>query len=67
LDFIEHLPMSKEEVERVKVSLSFGKLIDVLDLFGMVNCKGEVYDLGIIFRYEIEEALEKNKVRKFIC
>lgn len=58
--FIEQLPMSKEEVERAKASLSFGKLIDILDLFRIINCENDIYDLDIAFRYKIEEADEKN-------
>jgi len=59
LEFIEQLPMSKSEVERMKIELSFGKLINVLDVFGIINCEGEIYNIDLVFKYETEEAIEK--------
>jgi hypothetical protein len=64
LQFIEKLPMSKEDVERIKVSLSFGKLVDVLDLFGIICCKESVYDMDIISRYELNESSETDDKEK---
>jgi ABC-type multidrug transport system fused ATPase/permease subunit len=57
LEFIEQLPMSKEEAERMKEELSFSKLINLLDLFGIICCKDGMYDLDLIVRNEMEEAI----------
>lgn len=67
LEFIEQLPMTEEEVERMKKELSFGKLINVLDLFNIINCENGIYDIDLIFKYKTEETIDeksegKNKI-----
>ena len=52
IEFFEQLPLSKSEVDRMKVELSFGKLIDVLDLFGVITCEGGVYELDAIYEHQ---------------
>lgn len=55
--FIEQLPMKREEVERMKISLSYGKLINILDLFNIISCEKGIYDMDIIFEFQTEEAI----------
>lgn len=55
VEFIEGLPMSREDVEQMKISLSFGKLIDILDLFEIIYCEKGVYNLDLAFKYRVEE------------
>jgi hypothetical protein len=46
LELIEKLPMEEDEIKRMKVELSYGKLIDILDLIGIINNEDGVYDVN---------------------
>lgn len=51
VEFLEDLPMKKEDVEQMKVALSFDKLIDVLEAADIINYENGVYNMNIIFKY----------------
>jgi hypothetical protein len=57
-EFIEDLPMKKEEVERMRVALSYNKLIDVLETARIIESKKGVYDIGLVFKYEIGDIFD---------
>jgi hypothetical protein len=58
VEFIEDLPKSKEEVERLRVALSFNKLIDVLETTKIIESKKETYDIGLVFKYHVGELID---------
>jgi len=58
VEFIEQLPMSKEEIEDMRKELSFDKIFDMLELFSIISCEKGIYDLDIVFKYEAEGELE---------
>lgn len=62
MQFIEDLPMKIEDAERMKVSLSFGKLINLLDLFGLIIYEGETCDLDRVSRRDVEKIMERNGI-----
>jgi hypothetical protein len=60
VEFIEELPMEKEEFERTKIALSFGKLIDVFEAARIISNSGKLYDLDLLFKNEAAETLSEN-------
>lgn len=58
VEFIEDLPINKEEVERMRASLSFNKLIDVLETTRVIECKKNIYDIGLAFKYGIGDMFD---------
>jgi hypothetical protein len=55
VEFVEDLPKQKEDVEQMKLALSFGKLIDILRAARVITCRNGVYEMDIVFRYDFEE------------
>jgi hypothetical protein len=53
-EFIEQLPMKKEEVEKMKIELSYGKLIEILDLIGIITFDNGMYYLDVKLQEKIE-------------
>lgn len=49
IEFIEDLPMAKVDVDKLRVALSFNKLIDVLDTVRIIRCGKEEYSLDVTF------------------
>jgi hypothetical protein len=62
IEFFEDLPMKKEELERVRVTLSFEKLINILELFGIIYCEGGVCDVDVIFKCRTKEAIGEDGI-----
>jgi hypothetical protein len=60
IEFIEDMPIKKEEIERMRVALSFNKLIDVLEYAHIIKCSEGLYDLDLVFKYRIEKIMEDN-------
>jgi hypothetical protein len=58
IEFLEELPKSKEEVDQMRVALSFRKLIDFFEAADIITCENGVYDIDIIFRAQVEAAME---------
>jgi hypothetical protein len=63
IEFFEDLPMKKEELEQVKVTLSFEKLINILELFGIIYCEGAVCDVDVIFKCRTKEAIGEEWIK----
>jgi hypothetical protein len=61
-EFIGQLPMKKEEVEKMKVELSFGKIIDILEVIGIISCRRGIYDVRIIFDCQVDELMREKVV-----
>lgn len=57
IECIEDLPMSVEEVERLKTSLSFGKIIDVLEATRIISIQNGVYYFDLRFKYTFDEII----------
>lgn len=55
IEFIEDLPMSVEDVDRLKKSLSFGKIIEVLEVTRIITAHKGVYSLDIHFKYKFDK------------
>lgn len=53
IEFIEELPMKKDEVDRLRTSLSFDKLINVLEATRIISCENNEYVMDIVFRYKM--------------
>lgn len=66
LDFVGSLPKIKQEVERIKISLSFGKIVELLELFGVICCKKDIVDLDPLLRLKYDVGVvaeeEENKI-----
>ena len=60
--FIADLPMETEEVERMKASLSFGKLINLLDLFGIIVFEEGRCILDRVSGRDIERLMEEEGI-----
>ena len=56
--FVLDLPMKLEDVRRMKIALSFGKLIGLLDLFGIIRVEGGMCVLDRIYQHDIEKTME---------
>jgi hypothetical protein len=61
-EFIEQLPMKKEELEKMKVELSFGKIIDILEVIGIISCRRGIYDVKIVFDCEVDELMREKVI-----
>lgn len=57
VEFIEELPMKKEEVDKLRTSLSFDKLINVLEATRIISCENNEYVMDIVFRYKMIDIL----------
>jgi len=57
VDFIEHLPKSKEEVEEIKIALTFGRIIEMLELLDIVYCENNVYKLDPLIQLQRSTAI----------
>jgi hypothetical protein len=57
VEFMEDLPKSKEEINRLKVSLSFNKLIDILVVTKILYYYKKTYDINLKFKFAYEQAL----------
>jgi len=60
IEFIEDMPIKKDEVEKMRVALSFNKLIDVLKYARIIKCSRGLYDIDLVFKYRIEKMTEEN-------
>lgn len=58
IEFIEDLPMKKEEIERLRISLSYNKLVDVLETAKIIECEGKTYDVNLVFKYKVGDLIE---------
>lgn len=59
IEFIEDLPLNVAEVEQMRVSLSFGKLIHVLETSGVICFRDGMCDLDLVFRRDVGHVLEE--------
>lgn len=59
IEFIEDLPLSREEVARTEKALSFNKIIDVLEAAGIIVLERGHWNIDLIFKYEAEGMMEK--------
>lgn len=59
IEFMEDLPMSREEVTRTEKALSFNKIIDVLEAVGIIVLERGYWNIDLIFKYEAEGMMEK--------
>lgn len=57
VEFIEDLPMKKEDVARLKTSLSFEELIEVSEAVSIISHKKGYYVVDISFRNEMRDIL----------
>jgi len=64
IEFIEDLPMKKEDLERMRKSLSYDKIIDVLETVNIITYKDGFYDVDLIFKYRTEQAMESENNSK---
>lgn len=64
IEFIEDLPIKKEDLERMRKSLSYDKIIDVLETVNIIICKNGLYDVDLIFKYRTEQAIESENNMK---
>ncbi|HOW60562.1 MAG TPA: hypothetical protein P5548_01430 [Candidatus Moranbacteria bacterium] len=58
IEFIEDMPIKKDEVEKMRVALSFNKLIDVLEYARIIKCSKGLYDVDLVFKYRVEKVIE---------
>jgi hypothetical protein len=54
VEFVEQLPMKKEEVEKMKIELSYGKLINILDLIGIITYENDMCYLDVRLQEKVE-------------
>ena len=67
IEFIEGMPMKKEDLEQMRVALSFNKLIDVLETVDIIEIEKESYSVNLEFAYQVEKAIEEeNRYIKFL-
>jgi hypothetical protein len=64
VEFFEKLPLKKEEVDRMKIELSYGKLIEIFDLAGIISMADGFYDLSIKFKVKKEAEKEEEEEKK---
>jgi hypothetical protein len=53
IQFIEELPRKKEEIEKIKVALSNDKLINILELIGLISCEDDIYDIDVSLKSKL--------------
>ena len=58
IEFIEELPMKKEEIDKLRMSLSFDKLINVLEATKIIANENGEYVMDIVFRYKMIDILD---------
>jgi hypothetical protein len=61
-EFIEKLPMKKEDVEKMKVALSFGKIIDIMEVIEIISCWKGIYDVRIVFDCKVDEMMREKGI-----
>ncbi|MEF3692168.1 MAG: hypothetical protein V3574_03910 [Candidatus Moraniibacteriota bacterium] len=59
IEFVEDLPLAKDEVERMRKTLSFDKIIDVLEAVEIIVLKDGKWDLELGLKYEAEGIMKK--------
>jgi len=59
IEFIEDLPLSREEVARMKKTLSFNKIIDVLEAVGIIVLERGYWNMDLEIKFKAEGILEK--------
>lgn len=59
IEFIEDLPKDKDDVERMRVALSFNKIIDVLSTVKLIVFEKKLCILERKFKYDMENVLEE--------
>lgn len=59
IEFVEDLPLKKDEVEKMRKALSFDKIIDVLEAVGIIVSKDGKWDLELGLKYKAEGVMEK--------
>jgi hypothetical protein len=59
VEFIEDFPVKKEDVERMRTSLSFNKIIDVLETASIIMCEEGVYSMDLFFKHSIENLIKE--------
>lgn len=64
IEFIEDLPAKKEDVEKLRLSLSYDKIFDVLETVDIIVCKNGSYDINLRFKYQVEQIMESENYRK---
>lgn len=57
IEFIEDLPIKIEDVNRLKKSLSFGKIVEVLEATRIITPQKGVYYLDIYFKYKFDDII----------
>ena len=64
IEFVEDLPLAKEEVEKMRKTLSFDKIIDVLEAVGIIVLEHGKWNLELGLKYKAEGVMEKYFDRK---
>lgn len=52
IEFLEDLPLNISEVNKLRISLSFNKIINVLESSGIITKKKGVWDVDLDFKYK---------------
>ena len=59
IEFVEDLPLKKDDVEKMRKTLSFDKIIDVLEAVGIIVLEHGKWNLELGLKYKAEGVMEK--------